>query len=502
MALVMAAGVRYAWRLYLDRRLRPTAERAEPLLLFGAGEGGDQALGAMLRDPDGRYLPVGLIDDDPGKRHLRLRGVRVLGGRGQIGAAAKLTGATTLLVAVPSADAALVREITELAEAAELTVKVLPAVSELMDGRVELDDIRDLDLTDLLGRHQIELDVDGIAGYLAGKRVLVTGAGGSIGSELCRQLLRFGPAEMVMLDRDESALHAVQLSLTGRAMLDDDDLVLGDIRDIEHVQRVFDQHRPQVVFHAAALKHLTMLERFPGEGVKTNVWGTLAVLEAARAAGVERFVNISTDKAADPTSVLGYSKRIAERLTAHVAKESDGTFVSVRFGNVLGSRGSVLTAFNAQIASGGPLTVTDARVTRYFMTVQEAVQLVIQAAAVGRPGEVLVLDMGEPVRIDDVAKRLAEGAPRAIRVVYTGLRAGEKVHEDLFGSGEVDHRPHHPLVSQVPVAPLSPARAFELDPWANPDEVIGALRGLSMASSAGSLDPSADAPNSPHDLHS
>ncbi len=476
--LVFATGVRYGWRLFLERRMRPTAGRAEPLLLFGAGDGGDQALGAMLRDPESRYLPVGLIDDDPRKRNLRLRGVSVLGNRGQIAAAAKHTGATTLLLAVPSADATLVREITELAEAADLTVKVLPAVAELMDGRIELDDIRDLDLTDLLGRHQIELDLDSIAGYLAGKRVLVTGAGGSIGSELCRQLTRFGPAELIMLDRDESALHAVQLSITGRAMLDTEDLVLGNIRDIEHIQRIFEERRPQVVFHAAALKHLTLLERFPGEAIKTNVWGTLAVLDAARAAGVERFVNISTDKAADPTSVLGYSKRIAERLTSYVARDSEGTFVSVRFGNVLGSRGSVLTAFNAQIAAGGPLTVTDARVTRYFMTVQEAVQLVIQAAAVGEPGEVLVLDMGEPVRIDDVAKRLAEGAPRAIRVVYTGLRPGEKLHEDLFGSGEVDRRPHHPLVSQVAVSPLEPAKAFELDPWGETSAVTAALREL------------------------
>ncbi|MFN2523502.1 MAG: polysaccharide biosynthesis protein, partial [Mycobacteriales bacterium] len=365
-AFTLMVGLRYAWRLLLERRRRPNT--AEPLLLFGAGEGAVQIIAALLRDRDASYLPVGLLDDDPRKRHLRLRGVPVLGDRRQLAEAVRRTGARTLLLAVPSADAELVRDVSALAEDAGLAIKVLPAVAELLDGRLEVADIRDLDLADLLGRRQIELDLDSIAGYLTDKRVLVTGAGGSIGSELCRQISQYAPAELIMLDRDESALHAVQLAISGRALLDGDELVLADIRDIDHLHRVFHERRPQVVFHAAALKHLTLLERFPGEAVKSNVWGTLTLLEAAKAAGVERFVNISTDKAADPSSVLGYSKRIAERLTAHVAAETEGRYVSVRFGNVLGSRGSVLTAFRAQIEAGGPLTVTDPDVTRYFMT--------------------------------------------------------------------------------------------------------------------------------------
>jgi len=481
LGLLGSVGARYAWRVLVERGLRPSVDAAEPLLLFGAGEGAEQAIVAMLRNPDSTYLPVGLLDDMPRKRLLRLRGVPVLGTRQDLATVAKATSAKALLLAIPSANAALVREISALAEAASLHLLVLPPVSELIDGRIGLDDIRELNLSDLLGRRQIELDLSSIAGYLTGKRVLVTGAGGSIGSELCRQLVRFHPAELIMLDRDESALHAVQLMVTGRALLDDDDLVLADIRDTERLQFIFQTRRPQVVFHAAALKHLTLLERNPGEAVKSNVWGTLSVLEAARESGVERFVNISTDKAADPASVLGYSKRIAERLTAHAAQQAEGLYLSVRFGNVLGSRGSVLTAFTAQVEAGGPITVTHREVTRYFMTIQEAVQLVIQAGAVGSGGEVLVLDMGDPVRIDDVARRLADDAPHAIDIVYTGLRPGEKLHEDLLAADEVDERPSHPLISQVPVPPLHPVDAWALDAWAEPQAAISAMRSLTQA---------------------
>ena len=263
-----------------------------------------------------------------------------------------------------------------------------------------------------------------------------------------------------MLDRDESALHGVQLSIDGRALLDTPEVVVADIRDRERIYEVFEDERPDVVFHAAALKHLPLLEQYPGEGIKTNVLGTLNVLDAAVSVGVDRFVNISTDKAADPENVLGYTKRVAERLTAHKSCESSGVYVSVRFGNVLGSRGSVLETFRSQIAAGGPLTVTHPDVTRYFMTVEEAVQLVTQAGALGRPGEVLVLDMGEPVRIDDVARRLAAEANHPIEIVYTGLRPGEKLHERLFGHQEDDERPEHPMIAHVGVPALARADLY------------------------------------------
>jgi nucleoside-diphosphate-sugar epimerase len=358
----------------------------------------------------------------------------------------------------------------------DATVTVPPSVSVLLDRWVSGSDARDVQISDLLGRQQIDTELGAIAGYLTGRRVLVIGAGGSIGSELCRQIHRFGPAELIMLDRDESALHAVQLSLHGRALLDSPEIILADLRDKKDIRAIFASRQPQVVFHAAALKHLPLLERHPGEAVKTNIWGTLTALECAH--GVERFVNISTDKAANPVSVLGYSKRITERLTAFTAAATGGAFLSVRFGNVLGSRGSVLTAFSAQIARGGPITVTHPDVTRYFMTVQEAVHLAIQAAAIGRGGEALVLEMGGPVRIAELARHMANLAPGSIEITYTGLRPGEKLHEDLFGVGEADERPLHPHISHVQVPLLDPAQVRFLDAYADREQLVAALARL------------------------
>jgi FlaA1/EpsC-like NDP-sugar epimerase len=457
-ALVIMGMTRAGLRAILDRRRRPSADQGDRLIVFGAGEAGFQIVSSLLRAPDSPYVPVALLDDDPEKRNLRILGVRVLGTRVQLGVIAQRFNAKAVLIAIPSARPDLIREISAVAAECNLAVMVLPPVADLL-GAVGIEDIRPLTEADLLGRHQIETDIASIAGYLTGKRVLVTGAGGSIGSELCRQIDRFAPAELIMLDRDESALHAVQLAIEGRALLDTPNVVLADIRDAERVADIFHERRPEVVFHAAALKHLPMLEQYPAEAVKTNVWGTLNVLHAAASVSVERFVNISTDKAADPTSVLGYSKRVAERLTAHIASSAAGAFLSVRFGNVLGSRGSVLTTFRAQVESGGPITVTDPEVTRYFMTIEEAVELVIQAGAIGRAGEALVLDMGEPVRIYDVARRFATQGPRPIDVVFTGLRGGEKLHEVLFSADEPDHRPIHPLISHVRVPSLHPHAA-------------------------------------------
>ena len=450
-ALSTGSGVRYLWRWWREKHLRPNHDNVERIVVVGAGEAGRQIITAMLRSPNGRYLPVAVLDDDPVLANLQIRGVAVRGTRADLAQVAKDTGASVALVAIPSIGSAVIRDVEALAAEADLRLLVLPSVSELYGAEVGVSDIRPVTHNDLLGRHEHDTDVASIAGYVTGRRVLVTGAGGSIGSELCRQLYRFAPESLIMLERDESALHAVQLSIEGRAMLDSRALVVADIRDRQRIQEVFEEHRPEVVFHAAALKHLPLLEMHPSEALKTNVWGTAELLDAAAAVGVERFVNISTDKAANPTSVLGYTKRIAERLTADMASRSDGTYLSVRFGNVLGSRGSVLTAFRSQIAAGGPVTVTDPEVTRYFMTVEEAVQLVIQAGAVGRDGEALVLDMGEPVAIVEVARRLIAEADRPIEIVYTGLRDGEKLHEDLFSDDEVDRRPCHPGISHVAV---------------------------------------------------
>ena len=280
-----------------------------------------------------------------------------------------------------------------------------------------------------------------------------------------------------MLDRDESALHGVSLSLQGRALLDRRDVVVANIRDADRLAQVFAEHKPDVVFHAAALKHLPLLEMYPDEGWKTNVEGTNNVLRVAAKVGVRHFVNISTDKAADPTSVLGYTKRIAEQLTAWYANRISGDWVSVRFGNVLGSRGSVLETFTAQIAVGGPITVTHPDVTRYFMTSSEACQLVIQSAAVGQRGEALVLDMGEPVRILDVAERLASRSPMPIDIEFTGLRPGEKLHEALVSESELDIRRAHPLISHVPVPALAPSR-LGLVNTSSPDALTASMASL------------------------
>jgi len=478
-ALLGMLGARYLHRTRRRHRNRPDARTAGRVLLFGAGSAGQSLVRSMLSDPRGRYLPIGMIDDDPRKRRLHLSGVPVLGSRTDIPAAVARTGATTVVFAVANADAELVRAIREITVAAGVRFMVVPSLSELMDEKVDVLDIREARVTDLLGRHQIDTDLDSIAGYLTGKRVLVTGAGGSIGSELCRQIHRFRPAELMMLDRDESALQAVQLSLDPHAQLTDPSVILASLRDVARVREIFAGRRPEVVFHAAALKHLPLLERYPGEAVKTNIWGTLAVLSAA--AGVERFVNISTDKAANPTSVLGYSKRITERLTAYTAQVCPGTFLSVRFGNVLGSRGSVFTTFSAQIADGGPITVTHPDVTRYFMTIQEAVHLVVQAAAIGRDGEALVLEMGKPVRIAEVARQMVALAPNPVEIRYTGLRPGEKLAEDLFGVGETDCRPLHPLISHVAVPPLDPAEVQRLSADAAPEILVGELARICAA---------------------
>jgi FlaA1/EpsC-like NDP-sugar epimerase len=450
--LCFVAASRYAWRLIREQLRRPTAQTAAKILVYGAGEGGIQMVNTLLRNPQSPYLPVGFLDDNPDTHRLSISGVPVLGGRDQLSQARARTGATTLLIAIPSADSALISDISARARELSMDVKVLPAVQNLNERPLDTSDIRDLTDEDLLGRRKVVIDLQQISDYLVNRRVLVTGAGGSIGSELCRQLARFNPAELIMLDRDESALHEVQLSIHGRALLDTPQTVLADLRDETTINHIFDTRKPEVVFHAAALKHLPLLERYPLEAYQTNVLGTLTLLNAAQRTGVGVFVNISTDKAANPISVLGYSKRIAERVTSAVGQSAkSGKYMSVRFGNVLGSRGSVLMSFRDQIAKGGPLTVTHRGVTRYFMTISEAVQLVIQAGAIGSSGEALVLDMGTPVSIYDVAKQLVTNSGKPVEIEIVGLRAGEKVHEELFGDGEIDTRPRHPLISHVPV---------------------------------------------------
>ena len=450
-------GGRFVWRVLLESSQRPDRDTADRVIVFGAGDGGAQVVRAMLSHPESPYLPVALLDDNTDLANLRIKHVPVLGGRDKLEAVAARLGATTLVVAIPSASGELMRELVAAADRAGLHTLVLPPVADLFGVGVDLGDIRELTEADLLGRRELNTDIDSVAGYLTGRRILVTGAGGSIGSELCRQIHRFAPESIVMLDRDESALQGVQLSIEGRGLLDDPNLVVACIRDKERMREVFAEHRPEVVFHAAALKHLSLLEMHPDEGFKTNVIGTQNLLEVAEEFDVSTFVNISTDKAADASSVLGRTKRLAERLTSWAGLHHNGTYISVRFGNVLGSRGSVLPLFRTQIESGGPVTVTDPEVTRFFMTIEEACQLVVQAGAIGHNGEVMVLDMGEPVKISDLARRLIAESARPISIEFTGLRPGEKMHEVLFGPEEVATVSEHDLISRVAVPPIDPS---------------------------------------------
>ncbi|GAB4076376.1 polysaccharide biosynthesis protein [Nostocoides australiense] len=471
-ALVCMLTVRTVFRAWhVRQRARAVPEDATPIIVVGAGSGGRMLVHA-LHDPGSGYRPVALLDDDPRKLGRRIGPIAVSGTTDDLAAVVEHTRARALAIAIPSASSPFIREISARADALDVRVLVLPSAGELL-GRVGAADLRTLNLSDLLGRRPVQLDEAAIAESIRDKVVLVTGAGGSIGSELCRQISRYRPARLILLDRDESALHATQLSLTGTALLESDDMALVDIRDQEALNATFAECHPDVVFHAAALKHLSLLERFPMEAYKTNVLGTNNVLAAAKAVGVGTFVNISTDKAADPTSVLGFSKRITERLTAWFAEHTPGVFVSVRFGNVLGSRGSVLDTFRAQIERGGPVTVTHSEVRRFFMLIPEAAQLVLQASIIGRDGDVLVLEMGEQVRILDVAKTLIKLSGRDdIAVTFTGLRPGEKLAEDLFSDREQAQMTTHDLVTSVRVPTLEPQQlphltitVAQLDNW-------------------------------------
>ncbi|WP_434613210.1 polysaccharide biosynthesis protein [Arthrobacter sp. A5] len=463
-ACLFMAAIRYLKRLYVEGKSKP-GEGTQKTLVYGAGFLGNSLINRMLQDQESPYFPVGLIDDDAGKKHLRLSSVSVLGRGEDLPDVIRRTKATVLVLAFAHVEAAKVREISDAVAGLHIRVLVLPPLKDMLAGdNAGLSDFREIDVADLIGRRPVDIKLDQIAGYVAGKRVLVTGAGGSIGSELCRQLSGFSPAELIMLDHDETGLQHTQISISGHGLLNGKDTVLADIRDPEALNRIFRERRPEVVFHAAALKHAPLLQQYPEEGWKTNTLGSLNVLRAAQSVSVQTYVNVSTDKAASPTTALGHSKRAAEKLTAWMAQQTGRRYVSVRFGNVIGSRGSMLPLFTEQIKAGGPVTVTHPDVTRFFMTIPEACQLVIQAGAIGHGGDVLILDMGEPVKILDVAQRMISMSGKDIEIVYTGLRPSEKMHEQLVGMGEDDAKPLHPKISHTTAVPLAP-EVLSLDTW-------------------------------------
>ena len=459
--LVMATG-RWFWRARPEKLLLLKGDRSKNLLIIGAGEAGYQVISAIQRDPNCGYKPIAILDDDREKQNLQLMGVPVVGMTKDLEKSANKFSADAILIAMPSISVTDITPILEKAKATNLPILAVPQTSALFHDAIDTFDIQNINPEEMLGREPILIDDDQVRAFLTGKRVLITGAGGSIGSEIARQVAKYLPKELILIDRDESGLLDTQLSIEGHGDLMSKSLVLVDIRDSEQINSIFKNTKPEIVFHAAALKHLTLLERYPGEAWKTNVLGTLNLLKVARNYNVSNFINISTDKAADPTCVLGYSKRIAERLTAGIVCGSgdSGTYVSVRFGNVIGSRGSVLDIFKSQVKSGKPLTVTDKEVTRYIMSIPEAVRLVTQAAAIGRHGEVLVLDIGTPVKIYEVAKHFAvrQNPPREI--IITGLRKGEKLHETLVGENEVGERPFHNKIMHIKVPKMMEDELF------------------------------------------
>jgi FlaA1/EpsC-like NDP-sugar epimerase len=429
-----------------------TKSKGERTLIYGAGIAGRQLAEQMLLN-NYEYNPIGFIDNDSAISNLRIFGRPVFGKIEDLERIVHSESPTTLIVAISGIESATLLDLERRCRSLGIKLRIIPTPYEIVSGAVKLADVEEVSEEDLLGRRPISSNDEEIAAFINGKRVLVTGAGGSIGSEISRQVHRYGPSALTLVDRDETSLLNLQLSIDGTGSLTQDGLILGDIRDAERMNEIFEQARPEIVFHAAALKHLTTLERFPREAHKTNVLGTINILDASLKYGVETFVNISTDKAADPSSALGKSKLLTERLTAGV-RVPNKKFISVRFGNVIGSNGSFIHTFRHQIKYGGPVTVSHPEVTRFFMTVSEAVHLVLQSAIIGTHGETLILDMGQPVSIDAIARHMIEVSGRKIEIKYTGLRVGEKLHESLVGQIEKIEIRNHPYIMHTRVEPI------------------------------------------------
>jgi FlaA1/EpsC-like NDP-sugar epimerase len=454
-------------------------------LVVGAGEAGVALARDLRRVCSFGLTPIGFLDDDVTKLGTRPDDIPVLGVLDELERIVAATGADAVVIAIPSLPRQVAQELGIRAAAQGLTVMHLPPFIAALQRQIAGTDLRSLHIGALIGRSQVHVVSAEALRFLAGKRILVTGAGGSIGAELCRQLRACAPESLVMLDHDESNLHTVQLDVWGEASLDVGTIEVADIRDEERIHQVFREHRPQIVFHAAALKHLNVLERHPCEGVKSNVRGTQNLAEAAVAHGTERFVLISTDKAADPTSVLGATKRLAELLLDDYRHEVT-EMCSVRFGNVLGSRGSLLHVVREQLACGVPITVTDPDVTRFFMTIEEAVGLVIEAAHMpAASGSTYVLDMGAPVRIVDLVRSFAETLNvRDVQFRFTGLRPGEKLAEELFGGAELRTPTAHPRITmsrhpdRIPAFRAHLRELYDAAGHNRPAEVIGELCAL------------------------
>lgn len=454
-SLVLAAGIRARLRALTTPNRVNSAGKLRAVV-YGAGTTALRVVPQLKSDPGSEFFPVVLMDDSAQKSNRWIAGVPMGGAWEDFSQIVRDFNVEAVIVAIPSATSELIARVYLAASELGVKVVVLPTLEDYLRGSLTHPDLREVKIHDLLGRHPIQLDQGPVEALIRDRRVLITGAGGSIGSELARQVSRFAPNTLTLVDHDETGLVLTALGINRLAEEFQAETYLCDIRDESSVDDLFRYARPQVVFHAAALKHLAVLEKHPAEAWKTNVLGTLNVLRASQVSGVRVFINISTDKAANPGSVLGRSKKLGEELTAWFGASTRDTFVSVRFGNVLGSRGSLIPVLSDQIDSGGPVTVTDARATRYFMAISEACQLVLRSAAGGTGGDVMVLDMGEPVRIMDIANRMIELSGKKISVELIGLRPGEKLHEELFSGSEEPLPSDHPKITRFRSNVLNP----------------------------------------------
>jgi FlaA1/EpsC-like NDP-sugar epimerase len=461
--LAFVAGTRLIARSLIERPgAASLVARGREVIIAGAGDAAQLVIREMQRAPSLGYTPIGLVDDDPRKKNLRLHGVRVLGTTDELPHLLREYRPDEVLIAIPSASGEERSRIVDMARDAGIAVKTLPGLYELISGDVNLTgQIRPVEVQDVLGREPVEVDLVEIASYLSGATVLVTGAGGSIGSELCRQIARVGPARLVLVESSEVALFDIERELLEERDFSAVATVLGDCGDRAKMSQVFERYRPTVVFHAAAYKHVALLEANPLEAVRNNTLATKALADVAVEYGAERFVLVSTDKAANPKNLLGQSKAVCEWIveTYGFRRDVPTRFVAVRFGNVLNSSGSVIPIFRRQIETGGPVTVTHPEMTRYFMTIPEAVSLIVQAGAIGGRGRVYVLDMGEPVKILDLARnmvRLSGKEPDAdIAIEFVGVRPGEKLHEELWNEGEIVGPTKHPKIMRATREPVA-----------------------------------------------
>ncbi len=471
LSLVLIGGARGSLRLFREamRAYLPSSPDRRNVLILGAGDTGETLLREINKNPNLPYRVVGFLDDAPNKKGLKIQNATVLGPIDQLKQFADKFDVSMALIAMPSATSTQLRHVVEQSKLANVEVKILPAVESILTGSFSVRQLREVSISDLLGRAPVRLDMQSIGRFLQGRRVLVTGAGGSIGSELCRQVLRFSPAELVMVEMGETPLFFIHKELRAQH---EDILVpyVSTICDEPRMRAIFKAHQPEVILHAAAYKHVPLMEANPCEAVKNNIEGTQVIAELASEFEVGTFVLISTDKAVNPTSVMGATKRITELLIMSIqAREANQTrFCAVRFGNVLGSNGSVVPIFKEQIRQGGPVTVTHPEMTRYFMTIPEAVQLVLQAGAFGEGGEIFILDMGEPVKISDLARdliRLSGLSEEEIEIVYSGIRPGEKLFEELaINADEVDTTRHNKIfIASKEVTGLDQLQAHRAD---------------------------------------